>query len=91
MDGFIFETFIFCMSIILGVLLLGFFKWLFRLATLSIRHNLWIIKTLSILPFLCLLAVIYVIIFKLIEYKNPEFLIAISIGIMGSYFLFSDD
>ena len=91
MEDFIFKIFIFCMFIIMGVLLLGFFKYLFKYFKLFILNPSWMIKSFSIFPSLCFIGVNYLIILKLLEYNKIELLFAILVGITGSYFIFKDD
>ena len=91
MEDLIFKIFIFCMIIIMGVLLLGFFKYLFKYFKLFILNPSWMIKSFSIFPSLCFIGVNYLIIIKLLEYNKIELLFAILVGITGSYFIFKDD
>lgn len=91
MENLIFKIFIFCMIIIMGVLLLGFFKYLFKYFKLFILNPSWMIKSFSIFPSLCFIGVNYLIILKLLEYNKIELLFAILVGITGSYFIFKDD
>jgi len=91
MENLIFKIFIFCMIIIMGVLLLGFFKYLFKYFKLFILNPSWMIKSFSIFPSLCFIGVNYLIIIKLLEYNKIELLFAILVGITGSYFIFKDD
>ena len=79
------------MIIIMGVLLLGFFKYLFKYFKLFILNPSWMIKSFSIFPSLCFIGVNYLIIIKLLEYNKIELLFAILVGITGSYFIFKDD
>jgi len=91
MEDLIFKIFIFCMIIIMGVLLLGFFKYLFKYFKLFILNPSWMIKSFSIFPSLCFIGVNYLIILKLLEHNKIELLFAILVGIIGSYFIFKDD
>ena len=91
MEDLIFKIFIFCMIIIMGVLLLGFFKYLFKYFKLFILNPSWMIKSFSIFPSLCFIGINYLIILKLLEYNKIELLFAILVGITGSYFIFKDD
>ena len=91
MEDFIFNTFIFCMTIITGVILLEPYKWLFQKAKICIRSPLLTIRILSILPTLSFVIINYLIIINLIEYKKPELIIAILIGVVGSFFIFKND
>jgi hypothetical protein len=90
MEDLIFKIFIFCMVIIMGVLLLGIFKFLFKYFKLFVSNPSWIIKTLSVFPSLCFIGVNYSIIIILLEYNKLELLFAILVGIKGSYFIFKD-
>ena len=91
MEDLIFKIFIFCMFIIMGVLLLGFFKYLFKYSKVFISNRLWMIKILSIFPLLCLVSVNYIIVLEIIENRKPELIIAILLGSLGSYFIFKDN
>ncbi len=91
MEAFIFNIFIFCMTIIAGVILLEPYKWLFNKTKICIRSQLLTIKVLSILPTLSFVLINYLIIINLIEYKKPELIIAILIGFAGSFFIFKND
>ena len=91
MEDLIFKIFIFCMFIIMGVLLLGFFKYLFKCSKVFISNRLWMIKILSIFPLLCLVSVNYIIVLEIIENRKPELIIAILLGSLGSYFIFKDN
>jgi hypothetical protein len=91
MEDLIFKIFIFCMFIIMGVLLLGFFKYLFKYFKLFISNRLWMIKILSIFPLLCLVSVNYIIVLEIIENRKPELIIAILLGSLGSHFIFKDN
>jgi hypothetical protein len=90
MEDLIFKIFIFCMFIIMGVLLLGFFKYLFKYFKLFISNRLWMIKILSIFPLLCLVSVNYIIVLEIIENRKPELIIAILLGSLGSHFIFKE-
>jgi len=90
MEDFIFKIFIFCMFIIMGVLLLGFFKYLFKYSKVFISNRLWMIKILSIFPLLCLVSVNYIIVLEIIENRKPELIIAILLGSLGSHFIFKE-
>ena len=91
MEDLIFKIFIFCMFIIMGVLLLGFFKYLFKYFKVFISNRLWMIKILSIFPLLCLVSVNYIIVLEIIENRKPELIIAILLGSLGSHFIFKDN
>lgn len=91
MEDFIFNIFIFCMTIIIGVILLEPYKWLFNKAKICIRSPLLSIKILSILPTLSFVVINYLIIVNLIEYNKTELLIAILLGVAGSFFIFKND
>ena len=91
MEDLIFKIFIFCMFIIMGVLLLGFFKYLFKYSKVFISNRLWMIKILSIFPLLCFISVNYIIVLGIIENRKPELIIAILLGSLGSYFIFKDN
>jgi len=90
MEDLIFKIFIFCMFIIMGVLLLGFFKYLFKYSKVFISNRLWMIKILSIFPLLCLVSVNYIIVLEIIENRKPELIIAILLGSLGSHFIFKE-
>ena len=91
MEEFIFNIFIFCMTIITGVILLEPYKWLFNKAKICIRSPLLTIKILSILPTLSFVVINYLIIINMIDYKKPELIIAILIGVLGSFFIFKNE
>ena len=91
MEDFIFDVFVFCMTIITGVILLEPYKWLFKKAKICIRSQLLTIKVLSILPTLSFVLINYLIIINLIEYKKSELIIAILLGVAGSFFIFKND
>lgn len=79
------------MTIIIGVILLEPYKWLFNKAKICIRSPLLSIKILSILPTLSFVVINYLIIVNLIEYNKTELLIAILLGVAGSFFIFKND
>ena len=91
MDDLIFDIFIFCMTIIMGVIVLQPYKWLFNKAKICIRSPLLTIKILSILPTLSFVVINYLIIINMIDYKKPELIIAILMGIAGSFFIFKNE
>ena len=91
MEDFIFDVFVFCMTIITGVILLEPYKWLFKKAKNCIRSPLLTIRILTILPTLSFLVIHYLIIINLIEYKKSELIIAILLGVAGSFFIFKND
>ena len=91
MEDFIFDVFVFCMTIITGVILLEPYKWLFKKAKICIRSSLLTIRILSILPTLCFVVINYLLVINLIEYKKPELIIAILLGVAGSFFIFKND
>ena len=91
MDDLIFDIFIFCMTIIMGVIVLQPYKWLFNKAKICIRSPLLTIKILSILPTLSFVVINYLIIINMIDYKKPELIIAILIGVVGSFFIFKNE
>ena len=57
MEHMIFEIFIFCMFIILGVLIFGIMKWLFKYLKLCYLHINWKIKILIIFPLSALIII----------------------------------
>ena len=91
MEDFIFDVFVFCMTIITGVILLEPYKWLFKKAKICIRSSSLTIRILSILPTLSFVVINYLIVINLIEYKKPELIIAILLGVAGSFFIFKND
>ena len=91
MEDLIFDIFIFCMTIIMGVILLEPYKWLFNKAKIYIRSPLLTIRILSILPTLSFAVINYLIITTMIDYKKPELIIAILIGVVGSFFIFKNE
>ena len=91
MEDVIFKIFVFCMFVVFGVLILGLFKWIFKYVKLCYQHVLWRVKVLIILPLSILLFIIWLIIQKLFEKNQPELLIAIILGCIGSYYIFKDE
>ena len=91
MEDLIFDIFIFCMTIIMGVILLEPYKWLFNKAKICMRSPLLTLKILSILPTLSFVVINYLIIINMIDYKKPELIIAILMGIAGSFFIFKNE
>ena len=91
MEDLIFDIFIFCMTIIMGVILLEPYKWLFNKAKIFIRSPLLTIRILSILPILSFVVINYLIIINMIDYKKPELIFAVLIGVVGSFFIFKND
>ena len=91
MEDLIFDIFIFCMTIIMGVILLEPYKWLFNKAKICMRSPLLTLKILSILPTLSFIVINYLIIINMIDYKKPELIIAILIGVVGSFFIFKNE
>mgnify|MGYP001382055769 CR=1 FL=1 len=91
MEDFIFDVFVFCMTIITGVILFEPYKWLFKKAKNCIKSPLLTIRILTILLTLPFVMTNYFIIINLIEYKKPELIIAILLGVAGSFFIFKND
>ena len=91
MEDLIFEIFIFCMLIILGVLLLGLLKFLLKHFRMFISNPSFVVKMLSIFMCLCFIGINYIFILKLLEYSKPELIIAVFLGGLGSHFIFQDN
>ena len=91
MESTIFNIFVFCMFIVLGVLILGLLKWILKYIKLCYQHVLWRIKILIILPINILIIILWLIIKNSFEKGQPELLIAIMIGCIGSHYIFKDE
>ena len=91
MEQTIFQIFIFCMFIIFGVLILYFLNWIWKYFRLFFDHKSWMMKILTIVPLSFLLFIPYFLIYMLITQGYIEFLIAILIGCIGSYYIFKED
>ena len=91
MEHIIFKIFIFCMFIILGVLILGLFKWIFRHIKLCYQHIDLKIKILIIFPISALIIIPWLLIQTLILNGYTELIIAIMIGSVGSHYIFGNE
>ena len=91
MESTIFKIFVFCMFIVLGVLILGLLKWILKYIKLCYQHVLWRFKILIIFPINILIIILWLIVENLFEKNQPELLIAIIIGCIGSHYIFKDE
>ena len=91
MEYTIFKIFIFCMFVIFGVLILGLLKWILKFVKLCYQHILWKVKVLIVFPISILIIILWLIIKNSLEKGQPELLIAIMIGCIGSYYIFKDE
>ena len=91
MESTIFKIFVFCMFIVLGVLILGLLKWILKYIKLCYQHVLWRVKILVIFPISILIIILWLIVENLFEKNQPELLIAIIIGCIGSHYIFKDE
>ena len=91
MEHIIFEIFIFCMFVILGVLIYGLMRWFFKYLKLFYLHIDWKIKILIIFP-LCALIIIPWLLFQTLILKGyTELIIAIILGSIGSHYIFGNE
>ena len=90
MEIVIFKIFVFCMLIVLGVLILGLLKWIFKLVKLCYQHIFWKIRVLIIFPLSILIFIFWLIIESSFRKDQPELLIAIILGCVGSHYIFKD-
>ena len=90
MEDTIFKIFVFCMFIVLGVLILGILKWLFKYTKLFHQHHLWGVRVLIIFPIIVLIIIPIIIVEYLFRKDHPELLIAIMVGCVGSYYIFKE-
>ena len=79
------------MFIILGVLILGLFKWIFRHIKLCYQHIDLKIKILIIFPISALIITPWLLIQTLILNGYTELIIAIIIGSVGSHYIFGNE
>ena len=91
MEHMIFEIFIFCMFIILGVLIFGLIRCFFQKAKLCYQHNEWKIKILIIFPISALIIIPWLLIQTLILNGYTELIMAIMIGSVGSHYIFGNE
>ena len=91
MEHIIFKIFIFCMFIILGVLIFGIMKWLFKYLKLCYLHINWKIKILIIFLISALIITPWLLIQTLILNGYTELIIAIIIGSVGSHYIFGNE
>tara|TARA_B100000989_G_scaffold291837_1_gene266886 strand:+ start:1795 stop:2079 length:285 start_codon:yes stop_codon:yes gene_type:complete len=90
MEIVIFKIFVFCMFIVLGVLILGLLKWIFKFVKLCYQHIFWKIRVLIIFPLSILIFIFWLIIESSFRKDQPELLIAIILGCVGSHYIFKD-
>ena len=91
MEHMIFEIFIFCMFIILGVLIFGIMKWLFKYLKLCYLYINWKIKILIIFPLSALIIIPWLLFQTLILKGYVELIMAIILGSIGSHYIFGDE
>ena len=87
----IFNIFIFCMFIILGVLFFGLLKWIYGYFKLCYQHNNLTFKILAIFPISFLIIIPLLLAQALIQKGYIELIIAIIIGSLGSHYIFKSD
>ena len=90
MEIVIFKIFVFCMFIVLGVLILGLLKWIFKFVKLCYQHIFWKIRVLIIFPLSILIFIFWLIIESSFRKDQLELLIAIILGCVGSHYIFKD-
>ena len=91
MEHIIFKIFIFCMFVILGVLIFGLIRWFFKYLKLFYLHIDWKIKILIIFPTSALIIIPWLLCQTLILKGYPELILAIILGSIGSYYIFSNE
>ncbi len=91
MEHIIFKIFIFCMFIILGVLIFGLIRWIFKQVKMCYNHIDWKIKILIIFPICALIIIPWMIVQTLILKGYTELIIAIIAGSIGSHFIFDNE
>ena len=79
------------MFIILGVLIFGFIRWIFKYVQLFNQHIDWKIKILIIFPLGALVIIPCLLVQTLILKGYGELIIAIVIGSIGSHYIFSNE
>ena len=87
----IFKIFIFCMFIILGVLIFGLIRWLFKYVKLCYQNIDWKIKLLIIFPLGVLIVIPTLLVQTLISKGYTELIIAIIVGSIGSHYIFGNE
>ena len=90
MEIVIFKIFVFCMFIVLGVLILGLLKWIFKFVKLCYQHIFWKIRVLIIFPLSILIFIFWLIIESSFRKDQLELLIAIILGCVGSHYIFKN-
>ena len=91
MEHIIFKIFIFCMFIILGVLIFGLIRWIFKYVKLCKQHIDWKIKILIIFPLGALIIIPWLLVQTLVLKGYTELIIAIIIGSIGSHYIFDNE
>ena len=91
MEHMIFEIFIFCMFIILGVLIFGLMRWFFKYLKLCYLHIDLKIKILIIFPLSALIIIPWFLFQTLILKGYIELIIAIILGSIGSHYIFGNE
>ena len=79
------------MFIILGVLLLGLIRWLFKYLKLFYLQIDWKIKILIIFPLGALMIIPWLLYQTLVLKGYSELIIAIILGSIGSYYIFGNE
>ena len=91
MEHIIFKIFIFCMFIILGVLIFGLIRWIFKYVKLCKQHIDWKIKILTIFPLGALIIIPWLLVQTLVLKGYTELIIAIIVGSIGSHYIFGNE
>ena len=79
------------MFVILGVLIFGLIRWLFKYLKQFFLHIDWKIKILIIFPLSALVIIAWFLFHTLILKGYTELIIAIILGSIGSYYIFSNE
>ena len=91
MEHIIFKIFIFCMFIILGVLIFGLMRGIFKYVKLCKQHIYWKIKILIIFPLGALIIIPWLLVQTLVLKGYTELIIAIIVGSIGSHYIFGNE
>ena len=78
------------MFIILGVLIFGLIRWLFKYVKLCYQNIDWKIKLLIIFPLGFLIVIPTLLVQTLISKGYTELIIAIIVGSIGSHYIFGN-
>ena len=79
------------MFIILGVLIFGLMRWIFKYVKLCKQHIYWKIKILIIFPLCALIIIPWLLVQTLVLKGYAELIIAILVGSVGSHYIFGDE